>query len=282
MDDRSAAPATGSALDDDVARWCELAEQRAIADAFQALAASDANAAGATVGTAGPDLSIYALTALDLSFFNRVVGLGVGVPATEAQVDAMIAFYDGLDQRNVAISLSPRAQPSELEAWLGERGFTSRTKWVKCWRTTAEPPVVATDLRIEEVGPAEGEAFGSIIETVFGFPPVVTPLSAHLAGRPGWHVYLGYDGDQPVSAAAMHIDGDVAWLGFGATLEAARGRGGQTAMFARRIADAGAHGCRLVITETGEDTPEDPNPSLHNMLRTGFQVAYLRPNWART
>jgi len=124
MDDRSAAPATGSALDDDVARWCELAEQRAIADAFQALAASDANAAGATVGTAGPDLSIYALTALDLSFFNRVVGLGVGVPATEAQVDAMIAFYDGLDQRNVAISLSPRAQPSELEAWLGERGFT--------------------------------------------------------------------------------------------------------------------------------------------------------------
>jgi GNAT superfamily N-acetyltransferase len=279
MDQQTAAPAP---LDTDLAWACELAEQRAFADAFQALADGHSNPGGATVGTAGPDLAIYALTALDMSFFNRVVGLGVGAAATESQLDEVVAFYDRLDQRNVAISLAPQAQPPELEAWLGDRGFTPRTRWVKCWRTTAEPPVVATDLRIEEVGPAEGDAFGSIIETVFGFPPVVTPLASILAGRPGWHVYLGYDGDRPVSAAAMHIDGDVAWLGFGATLEAARGRGGQSAMFARRISDARDLGCRLVITETGEDTREEPNPSLHNMLRTGFQIAYLRPNWARS
>ena len=48
-------------------------------------------------------------------------------------------------------------------------------------------------------------------------------------------------------------------------------------MFARRLMDARDLGCRMAITETGEDTPDDPNPSLHNMLRTGFQVAYLRP-----
>jgi hypothetical protein len=279
MDDRGARSTT---VDDEVAWWCEIAEQEAFADIYQASAASDPNAAGATVGTAGADLPIGALTTLDLSFFNRVVGLGIRTPATEAQLDELVAFYDGLHQRNVAVSLAPQARPPEVEAWLGARGFVSRTRWAKCWRAAAEPPVVATDLRIDEVGPAARDAFGSIVEAVFGFPPVVTPLAMTLVGRAGWHVYLGYDGDQAVSAAAMRVDGKVAWLGFGATLEAARGRGGQSAMFARRIADARDLGCRLVITETGEDTPEDPNPSLHNMLRTGFQIAYLRPNWVRS
>jgi len=32
-----------------------------------------------------------------------------------------------------------------------------------------------------------------------------------------------------------------------------------------------------VITETAEDTPEQPNQSYRNMLRLGFQVAELGP-----
>lgn len=48
---------------------------------------------------------------------------------------------------------------------------------------------------------------------------------------------------------------------------------------ARRINDAIAAGCKLIGTETGDDTPDDPNPSYHNMLRTGFTLAYRRPNF---
>ena len=84
-----------------------------------------------------------------------------------------------------------------------------------------------------------------------------------------------------MSAGATFVTADVAWLGFGATLESHRGRGGQSAMFARRLADARIAGCRLAITETGEDTPEEPNPSYRNMLRAGFELAYLRPNLVR-
>jgi hypothetical protein len=54
---------------------------------------------------------------------------------------------------------------------------------------------------------------------------------------------------------------------------------GQGAMFARRIADGLALGCQWFVTETGEDRPEDPNPSYHNMLRSGFKLAYLRRNY---
>lgn len=48
---------------------------------------------------------------------------------------------------------------------------------------------------------------------------------------------------------------------------------------ARRIADAMALGCRWIITETGEKTPERLNPSYHNMLCIGFKLAYTQPNY---
>ena len=47
--------------------------------------------------------------------------------------------------------------------------------------------------------------------------------------------------------------------------------------------DARAQGCRWAITETGEETEEEPvNHSYRNMLRAGFRLAYARRNWVRT
>ena len=77
----------------------------------------------------------------------------------------------------------------------------------------------------------------------------------------------------------MFVNGEVGWLGFASTLKKYRKRGGQSALFARRIQDGLALGCKWFVTETGEDTPEDPNPSYHNMLRSGFKLAYLRRNY---
>jgi hypothetical protein len=48
---------------------------------------------------------------------------------------------------------------------------------------------------------------------------------------------------------------------------------------ARRITDAVAHGCDWVTTETGAETAEHPNPSLHNMRRSGLTELYERRNW---
>ena len=77
----------------------------------------------------------------------------------------------------------------------------------------------------------------------------------------------------------MFVNGEVGWLGFAGTLKTHRKRGGQGALFARRIKDGLALGCKWFVTETGEDTPENPNPSYHNMLRSGFKLAYLRRNY---
>lgn len=81
------------------------------------------------------------------------------------------------------------------------------------------------------------------------------------------------------ACAAMLVDGDVAEFGIAATLEPARGRGAQLALLHRRILDAAAAGCETLFVETGERVPNRPSASYRNILRAGFEEAYLRPNW---
>ena len=106
-----------------------------------------------------------------------------------------------------------------------------------------------------------------------------TPWLANLIGRAGWQHYLAFEGDTAVGAGALFIKNNIGWLGFGGTLASHRKRGAQGAIMAQRIRAAAEAGCDWVITETGEDTPQNPNPSYHNMVRTRFTLAYQRANY---
>lgn len=152
-------------------------------------------------------------------------------------------------------------------------------RWAKLWRDTAAPPTERTDLRIERVGPAHAENWSSVILEAFELPEQLGPFAAATIGQPDWYHYLAFDGDIAVGAGGLFVTGDVGWLGFGSTLESHRGRGAQSAIFARRIRDAADRGVKLLITETGEELPDRPNPSYRNMLRAGFRLAYPRQNW---
>ena len=81
------------------------------------------------------------------------------------------------------------------------------------------------------------------------------------------------------ACAALFVDGDLGWMGSAGTLEAYRGRGAQSSLIARRLADAAAQGVRLVSLETAEDKPEKPAPSFRNQIRFGFRLLYARENW---
>lgn len=166
--------------------------------------------------------------------------------------------------------------------WAGKAGVVRRSRWAKVIRGREKPPQAATSLRITEAGPAHAQAFAAAAIGGFEMPAMLAPWLVALAHRPGWRTYVGWDGATPVSAAALHIAGDTAWFGLGATLPSHRGRGGQSALFARRIADALDAGCRVMATETGEDTPQAPNPSYRNMIRAGFRLVHFRDNWAPT
>jgi hypothetical protein len=69
-----------------------------------------------------------------------------------------------------------------------------------------------------------------------------------------------------------------AWLGFGATLPSHRGRGMQSATFARRISAAAEMGCDLVHTET---TSSPTNPSFRNLLAAASSTSTTRTSTIR-
>lgn len=215
----------------------------------------------------------------DLIVLNRIVGLGVGHVATESMLDDAMASLQKAGCKNYMAQVSPLAKPARLPEWLDARGFTRTNNVAKMYRGNKPASFTPTPLRLQAIGQEQAEAFAEIATTVHGMPLALGPLFSGNIGKPGWHHYLAFDGEQPVSAAAMFVSGEVGWLGFGSTLDSHRKRGGQSAMFARRINDGLALGCKWFVTETAEDTPEQPNASYHNMLRSGFELAYLRPNY---
>lgn len=214
---------------------------------------------------------------VDTPFFNRLSGLGVRLPASEALLDQALELFEQAGCRNIMAPLSPLAQPAALPGWLEARGFQKAENWVKVYRGAGPAPDLPTALRIEAAGPGAAADFGAVARAAFAMQP---GLEAFLAGplcRPGWRHYLAYDGAQPVAVAALYVSGDTGWLGFGGTLPSHRRCGAQSALLARRLHDGLALGCRWFVSETAETN----HPSLHNLLRAGFQAAYLRPNYVR-
>jgi hypothetical protein len=140
---------------------------------------------------------------------------------------------------------------------------------------------VRTGLAVREAGSGEADAFGAVFVASFAVPPELAPWGAALVGREGWRCFLGRDGGEPVAIGAIRLGPALGWLGFGGTLPAARGRGGQGAIFAARIAAGLAAGCRRFTVETGVPLGDEPAPSYHNILRAGFTEAYLRANLRR-
>ncbi len=262
----------------DIASLVELGEARAWMDYYACAPAAFAGTYGVAVKHVG-SACVTMIPQLDMRFFNRINLLGLDEPATESQLDAGIDILEGACCTNYMVQLSPLAEPPELKAWLAARGLRKGNNWAKMYRGNEPAPATHTDLRIQPIGKEYRDAFAEIALTAFEMPLELRPHMGCSIGKPGWYHYMAFDGKHPVAAAAMHVLNDVAWLGFGCTLEGYRGRGAQSALFACRIEDGLGHGARWFVTETGEDTPEEPNPSYRNMLRAGFKLAYMRPNF---
>lgn len=211
---------------------------------------------------------------------NRSIGLGLGGAAGEAEPAAVVAAYRAAAIARYFVHLHPEAAPPGLAERLRALGLEKTRGWMKFERGPEAPPEVETALQIRPAGADDAAAFGRIVADAFDLGAAARPWLARLVGRPGWHVFMSFADGEPAGTGALLVKDDVAWLDWGATAPPYRGRGGQSALLCRRIAEARALGCRLLLTETGEDVPGDPQHSYNNILRMGFRPAYLRENYA--
>ena len=176
------------------------------------------------------------------------------------------------------VNLAPVASP-EVRGWLEARGFYLHNHWIRLWRDGAAPVEGAPDPRVRSMGREHAEAFARTDAEAFGYPATIVPWIAATVGLPGFRHWAAFDGDEPAGFGALYVSGDLGWLGFASTKPSHRRQGMQSALIATRLRAAAELGCRLVSVETGDDTPEKPNPSTHNLVRMGFGIAYRRPNW---
>lgn len=212
--------------------------------------------------------------------WNRTIGLGVGSPAGPGDLQRIRGIYEEAGVTRFFLHLHPQAQPPDLREWMAGAGLENVRGWMKFERDASLPAEVRTDLRVERVGPEWAAKFGRIVAGAFDFTEAAGEAVAALNGRPGWHQFMSFDGDEPAGTGVLFISEGLGWLDMGATRPGFRGRRSQQAILAERIRFAAEAGCRTLFTTTGEEVPGDPQVSYANILKLGFREAYLRENFA--
>lgn len=276
---RMAAATTQNGVEYDPARL-DRAERRFWHDLWSAVPAEVARERGVELRRFGPVQASIVAALPDLHSLNLVLG---AAEAGAVSGGHLAAATEWVAARGVTpyVPVTPGLTETEAaESWLGANGFSPARAWMKFVRD-AHPPRFAEPAGVEVVrlrSSAE-EPFGAIVAAGFGLPAWAGDFFARLPDNPAWRCYVARVDGTAQACGAMLIDGEVAELGVGATLEAGRRRGCQLALLRRRIADAAEAGCRLLFVETGARGESGPAGSHRNILRAGFEEAYLRPNW---
>jgi len=213
----------------------------------------------------------------------RAMNLVLG--AAEAAAEDLAAALDWAEAfgADFYVPVTPGLSgAAAAETLLRARGYEPGYAWMKFVRGP-EPPQRPDPQGVEvvELGAdaGDGALLGRIVSAGFGLPSWMGALFEGVCGTDGWRCYAALVGGEAVAAATLLLNGEVAELGAAATLEAARGRGCQTALLHRRIRDAAAAGARVLLVETGVQTEDRPSASYRNILRAGFRETYARPNW---
>jgi hypothetical protein len=167
---------------------------------------------------------------------------------------------------------------STARKYIEDAGFRLSNRIAKFRRDASPVPSGRqTTLAIREIGAEQGNDFASIVCRGFGVSEALAPWVSAMPGRSGWRIYLGYADDVPVAAGAMHIQGKIAWLGWGVTLPEFRARGGQNAVLARRLQDGIDAGVGLFNIDTGYAAEDgEPGISYRNIERAGFTLSHMR------
>lgn len=207
----------------------------------------------------------------DSPMLNRVVGLGLRRPVVETELDdALTAMGDV----TFYVAVSADADPA-LDGLLEKRGLGPGWGWMLFERDGRPPTAAAHELEVAEVTAASARAWAEVVVTGYELPESSLDAVAAVPTLRGWTGFLAFDGDVPVSAAAVWTDPPAAYFGFAATLAEHRGKGGQGALFAARIEHARMVGCTRLVTETGELREGSPSASYRNIRRHGFEERFV-------
>jgi ribosomal protein S18 acetylase RimI-like enzyme len=209
-----------------------------------------------------------------LDFVNRVYGLW---PEDAQQVREIVRLY-----RTRGVRGWFELAPSEAFARLAEALTGAGAAQIAFHSVLHGAPRAAEPaLEVGEVEAANVSLFADVLLRGHGVPEperARDPASVERwLGIRGWRLYLARVDGEPAGAAVLTLSDGVGYLANASTLPEYRGRGVQTALIARRLADASAAGVELVCSGTAFGST-----SQRNLERAGLRIAYTKAVWRLT
>lgn len=226
--------------------------------------------------------TVFVSRDLDGLMFNRVIGLGLQMPASAELLDAIDDEYRRAGVKTYAIEASPAASPGGLGPLLLGRGLVPFKVTSMLVRGTDQPIEAASSLVVRQIEAREAMVFGRLACSVFSLDEPYVSLLAASVGQGGWQHWAAFDADVMVATAVTAINGDgTAWIGWVGTLPQHRGRGAQSALAAHQVRVAAALGVNRISLEAAPGSRKRPSQTLTNYLRLGWLLEYERPVYLR-
>jgi hypothetical protein len=221
---------------------------------------------GGTVATRHPALP-------DLASFNRARGFSLH---DRGRLDEIRAFYAEAGV-SAALEIWEADEGDELRRLLAGAGLAPGARSLALHvspRPAGAAGVPGVD--VVEVGEGEDGAYLGVLLQGYGVAPKQEALRRTFAlehATPGLRRYLALIDGEPAAAGGLLLIGGTGLLAGAATVPRFRGRGGQTALLRRRIADAAGR-CEVLGVTAAVDSA-----SHRNLVREGFAAAHLRTIW---
>ncbi|TPI66167.1 hypothetical protein [Mesorhizobium sp. B2-8-9] len=273
----------------DTSRAIERAEVAAWLDLYEAAPADLAARQGLTIDKDG-DLVWTTCTTIPFIHFNCVKNIGVDGPATEEQVDTLLAHYRDAGIRRPWFYTNPHTEPSRLRCWLEARGMQQQGGWERIYRDAtpladeplfpSDPLIPVDDLVIEEVTPRTASEWASFIDAKYRLP--TSPWLMALVDRKGWHHYMLKRRGAVAAVRSLFISDGAAWSGIDAPVPGIMAPSFDLdAMLGERLVRDGiAAGAKLIVADIEAPRPDRDGPAYRNYDRLGFKLAYLRNHYS--
>jgi hypothetical protein len=257
-----------------LARRFERAEGLANARAVEARARLAPESGACWIDVAGA----LAMFDTPTSPITQTFGLGLFGPVTSDDLSRIESFFR---DRGAPVfhEVSPLADSAVIEQ-LTTRGYQPFEFTSVMYR-----PVAATEqwtapdpsLRIRTIAEPEGELWARIAADgwrEFGAGDFMLEMGRVSAETANLHRYLAELDGRPIATAAMRIHDGVALMAGASTIPEGRRRGAQLALLNRRLRDAAAEGCDVVMMGALPGSGSQRNAERH-----GFRIAYTRIKW---
>ncbi|GIH17088.1 hypothetical protein Raf01_52600 [Rugosimonospora africana] len=144
-------------------------------------------------------------------FWSKALGFGFQEPATADLVDEVCDFYRSRSTPVAVLQFAPSALPDGWADIHVRANIQPGSTWVKLARelnASADDAEVRLDpaLRVAPVEPGQAASWAATMLRGFGMPEEhLSDMVASLVGRPSWHPYGVWHGDQIVAAATMRV-----------------------------------------------------------------------------